>query len=140
MLREFFPAQHREWLGLSVFLLAVGLIGLAAALFPVAWIKRICGASSEQRLPSLPIKLLMIFAAFSYLLVVAITFAGPAPSIPPLLVYTVCPACVATVTVDPSLLTVLLFLAPVNAAVYGSIGGAVGYILMAFRKPQYRHC
>jgi hypothetical protein len=131
-LREFL--QHSEWLGLSVILLGAGFLSLVAAVIPDVWIKRLLWASSEQHLSSLPMTLLMIFAASSYLLVVAITFAGPALSIPPLLVYSLCPACVITVTVDPSLPTVLFFLAPLNAAVYGAVGGAVGYLVTAFRR------
>jgi hypothetical protein len=46
----------------------------------------------------------------------------------------VCPACVATITVDPSFGAVALVLAPMNAAVYGSFGALLGYFFLAVRN------
>ena len=72
----------------------------------------------------------------SYLLPAGFYFAphGWHPS--PQLVFSVCPACALTITVDPSLGTFLLLLAPLNAAVYGSLGAALGYVLVILRKGQ----
>jgi hypothetical protein len=42
------------------------------------------------------------------------------------LVYSLCPACVLTITVDPSLPTILFVLAPLNALVFGAVGGVIG--------------
>jgi len=45
---------------------------------------------------------------------------------PVLLVYSLCPSCVLTETIDPSLPTALLVLAPLNAFVFGAAGGVIG--------------
>jgi hypothetical protein len=84
----------------------------------------------------LPIRMLLGFAAFSYLLIVGLSLTGSALHLPPTIVYTVCPACALTITVDPSLSSVLLILAPVNAAVYGAIGATIASVLVAIRRPN----
>jgi hypothetical protein len=80
---------------------------------------------------SLPIELLGGFAAFSYLFTVALNYVPPSWHLTAQTVYLVCPACVLTVTVDPSLGTVMLLLAPMNAAVYCSLGVLLGYFFLA---------
>ena len=73
------------------------------------------------------------FAGFSYLLTVALHFVPPSWHPAAQLVYLLCPACVLTITVDPSLATVLLVLAPLNAAVYASLGTVFGCFVLAVR-------
>ena len=76
---------------------------------------------------SKPMKLAVIFAACAYLWTVALAFVPPSrANIPPLLVFLMCPACIFTVTVDPSFSTVAILLAPMNALVYGVIGICLG--------------
>jgi len=49
-------------------------------------------------------------------------------------VFTTCPACVLTVTVDPSWASVALILAPIDAIVYGAVGIIIGLILEGVRR------
>jgi hypothetical protein len=77
---------------------------------------------------STPVKLLAWFAVCSYLWTVLLYFAPHTWHPAPLLVFLLCPACLLTVTVDPSLLTVVVLLAPINALVYGLVGLALGKI------------
>jgi hypothetical protein len=74
------------------------------------------------------------FAVVSYLLVAGLSVAphGWHPS--PQFVFFICPACGLTITVDPSLGTVLAGLAPLSAAVYGSLGAILGYVSVVTRK------
>lgn len=76
---------------------------------------------------SKPVKLAVIFAACAYLWTVALALVPPSRvDIPPLLVFLLCPACIFTVTVDPSFSTVAILLGPMNALVYGVIGVCLG--------------
>ena len=129
-LQGFIPAPNARWSLFSAALMVVGGFDVVIALLPGSWVEKVRKISPS----SVPLKMLGGFAVLSYLsTVVALNFA-PLSWLPsPQLVYTVCPACVLTITVDPSLWTVLLLLAPLNAAVYGSLGAALGYILIALR-------
>lgn len=46
----------------------------------------------------------------------------------PGLVFSVCPAAMLSISVDPSWLTVLVLLAPINAALYGAVGVVLAWI------------
>jgi hypothetical protein len=48
---------------------------------------------------------------------------------PSILVYLLCPACLLTITVDPSFPTVAFILAPLNAVVYGLLAIVSGKLL-----------
>ena len=74
------------------------------------------------------------FAVVSYLVIVGLHFAPHIWRPSPQLVFSVCPACALTITVDPSIGGALLFLAPLSAAVYGSIGAVLGYVSVVIRK------
>jgi hypothetical protein len=78
---------------------------------------------------SFPAKLLVGFAACSYLWTALLYFAPHSWHPEPLLVFLLCPACLLTITVDPSLGTVLMLLAPLNAVVYGLLGLGLGKLL-----------
>jgi hypothetical protein len=136
-LRRFFPNNHGSWLALSLVLLLAGGVSLIAAVTPRRWIVRMRGPDPKSDFSDkLTIRLLLGFAAFSYLLVAGPTFAGPSLEIPPGVLYAACPACALTITVDPSLASVLLVLAPVNAAVYGAIGATIGVVLAATKRTK----
>ena len=133
--RIFFPDSRGSWLTLSIVLLLVGGVSLVAAIIPRKWIVKMHGGDLGSEFPGkLPTRMLVGFAAFSYLLVVGLTLVGSSLRIPPGMLYAVCPACALTITVDPSLTSVLLVLAPMNAAVYGSIGATIGFVLAATRR------
>jgi hypothetical protein len=136
-LRTLFPDASGQWLTLSIALLTVGGVSLIAAIIPLKWIVKMRGADLDNEFQrKLPIRMLLGSAAFSYLSIVGLTLAGPALSLPPGIVYALCPACALTTTVDPSLSSVLLILAPVNAAVYGAIGATIAFALVAIRRPN----
>ncbi|HZW81094.1 MAG TPA: hypothetical protein VFF50_11535 [Candidatus Deferrimicrobiaceae bacterium] len=131
-LRGLDPASHGSWSLFSTTLMALGGVAVFIALLPGSWVEQ--AFKIEPGKPSLvPIKLLGGFAVVSYLVVVGLSFAHNSPPSPQL-VFFVCPACALTITVDPSLGTVLLGLAPLSAAVYGSLGGILGYVWVVRRK------
>jgi hypothetical protein len=69
---------------------------------------------------------LLIFAAAGLLLVISFTLIPLSFRVPMGLLYSMCPACALTATVDPSLAATIVVLAPLNALVFGAIGGVVG--------------
>jgi len=140
--RMFFPDSRGSWLTLSIVLLLVGGVSLVAAIIPRKWVMKMNGADSGNEFPGkLPTRMLLGFATFSYLLVGGLALVGSSLPTSPGLVYAVCPACALTITVDPSLASVLLILAPINAAVYGAMGATVGLMLVATRRrtPEKSH-
>ena len=129
------PDFHVKWRIFSAVLLVVGGLTVFIALVPSSWLERACKISpNTQKRSSLPIKLLGCFAALSYLLTVGLDLIPPSWHATPQLTYLLCPACVLTITVDPSLGSVVLMLAPLNAAAYGSLGAVLGYFLLAVRN------
>jgi hypothetical protein len=130
------PSLPVRWSQFSTFWTVLGGLGVIVALVPRSWIERICGAAPGQRLSSLPIKMLAGFAAFSYLLTAGLDFAPHGWHPNPQLVFVLCPSCALAMTVDPSLASVLLLLAPLNAAVYGSVGTVAGYLYVILRGPR----
>ena len=113
--------------------MVVGVSAVLIALLPGSWVQSV--RKIEVSKPSsLPIKMLAGFALVSYFVVVGLSFAPHSWHPRPQFVFTVCPACALTITVDPSLGTVLLGLAPLSAAVYGSLGAVLGYISVVLRK------
>ena len=113
--------------------MAVGSIAVFIALLPGSWIEK--AFKMEPGKQSLvPIKTLAGFAVVSYLVIVGLSFAPHSWHPDPQFVFSVCPACALTITVDPSLATVLLGLAPLSAAVYGSLGAVLGYASIVLRS------
>jgi hypothetical protein len=129
------PGVHDQWSLIAIALMAVGGFGIVIALLPRSWIEKACRIGpDDHRLLSVPIKSLASFAVFSYLLTVGLDFAPHSWHLGPQLVFSLCPACALSITVDPSLWSVLLLLAPMNAAIYGSLGATLGYALVALRN------
>jgi hypothetical protein len=74
----------------------------------------------------LALKTALGFAVLGYL-VTAGLYLAPARWHPsPALVFTLCPPAFLTITVDPSLPSVAIILAPLNAVLYGAVGLMVG--------------
>jgi hypothetical protein len=129
------PNANVKWSLFSTALMLMGGITVVIALFPSSWLDRVCKIGADTRDGSfVPIKLLGGFAAFSYLLTVGLDLSSLSWHSTAQVAYLLCPACVLTVTVDPSFGTVLLALAPLNAAVYGSLGAVLGCALLAVRN------
>ena len=127
------PVQN-EWVIFVVALALVGLFSLAAALLPRSLIAKVCKKDrDDERLFSTPLKLLGGFAAISFLLALVAYFAPHSWNLNPQLVLALCPMYFVKMTFDPSPISIFLLLAPMNAAVYGSLGATLGYAGMAFR-------
>lgn len=131
-LRSFDPASRGSWSLFSAALIAVGGLAVFIALLPGSWVRKAFKIEPDKS-TSVPIKMLAGFALVSYL-VVGLFFAPLRWHASSHLVFFLCPACALTITVDPSLGTVLLLLAPLSAAVYGSLGGVLGYASVILRK------
>jgi hypothetical protein len=129
------PAVNVNWLLFATALMVIGSLTVAIALLPSSWLDRACNSdSSTKSYSSLPIKLAAVFAVVSYLFTVGLDFSPLNWHLSANMIYLVCPACVATITVDPSFGAVALVLAPLNAAVYGSLGALLGYFFLAVRN------
>ena len=116
-------------------LLILGTVAICVSFLPTSWVGGIGTKPTELRRIT-PFRFLLSFAALGLLLVVVFSFVPPTtlarPSIP--LVYSLCPACVLTATVDPSLTTAVFFIAPLNALVWGAIGGVIGTAFVIVRR------
>jgi hypothetical protein len=132
-LRGFDPASRGSGSLFSVALMVVGGFAVFVALLPCYWVKKAFNIQPDKS-TSVPIKMLAGFAIVSYLVIVGLFFVPPSWHPSPLFIFSLCPACALTVTADPSLGTVLLGLAPLSAAVYGSLGGVLGYVSVVLRK------
>jgi hypothetical protein len=134
-LLAFDPARRQAWIVFSITIVAVGIAGVSIAMLPESWAKILFGKRMDHGAwLSLPVKLLAAFFVMAYAVVAVPALFSPTARLSPLLVYVLCPSCVLTVTVDPSLASSLLVLAPMSAAVYGSIGGAIGVLIRATHK------
>jgi hypothetical protein len=123
------PASHE-----SIVLILVAIPTTLVAFVPSSWIGKICDIDpTNRRRSSIPIRMLGGFAVFACVMITGLQLIPTSryAAVDPALLFLICPACVLTVTVDLSLGTVLLFLAPLNAAVYGAFGGTLGYIVLA---------
>ena len=123
------------WGLFSAVMIAVGGFGIVVGLLPSRWMRSESKIERDiRRRLQVPLGMLAAFAAASFLMTAALILALQGWHPRPMLIFGACPACVLTVTVDPSPISVLLILAPLNAAVYGSLGGALGYIFVGLRR------
>jgi len=128
------PVQS-EWIIFVVALALVGGFSLTIALLPRSGIAKICKKDRDDaRLFSTPLKVLGSFAATFYLVAVFAHFAPSRWSLDPQLMLSLCPMYLVKMIFDPSPLAIFFLLAPMNAAVYGSLGLILGYAWLAFRK------
>ena len=134
MLRGIGLPVQSEWSVFVVALALVGVLSVAAGLLPRSWVARACQQDGEDvRLFSALLKVLCRFAAIAYLVAI---FAFSAPhgwNLNPQLMLAFCPMYFVKMTIDPSPLSVYCLLAPMNAAVFGSVGVVAGYALLALR-------
>jgi hypothetical protein len=131
-LRGFDPSVTGSWSLFSIALTILGGLSVFVALLPGSWVER-AFKIAPAKVSRAPIKLLVTFAVVSYLLIVIFSLTKT-PRLNPQFVYSICPACVLMIADDPSLETVLLVLAPLSAAVYGSLGGILGYLWVICRE------
>ena len=125
-LRQFAPTQEIPWSLFSYTLLVVGVIAFGISMLPTAWVQAVPTKPSEPR-RSTSFRFLLSFAGLGLLLVSVFSLVPASLARAPIpLVYSLCPACVVTVTVDPSLGTALFLLAHLNALSFGAVGGIVG--------------
>ncbi len=127
-----------EWPIFAGVPLIAGAVSVIAAILPRKWTARLCRtAPDDPTLLSLPGKPWVFLAAVSYLIALAFYFTplGWHPGLQS--TFSLCVVCGISTSIDPSdpsLLSILLMLAPVNAAIYGSIGLTLGYARLAFRR------
>jgi hypothetical protein len=124
-----------EWIIFVVTLGLVGLFSVTVAALPRSWIAKACKKNrDDEQLFVAPLKWLGGFAAISYLLALVAHLAPHRWNLDPQLMFSLCPLYFVKMTFDPSLVTTFFLLAPMNAAVYGSLGLTLGFARLAFRK------
>ncbi len=128
------PVQS-EWVLFVATLGTVGLSSVTLAVLPRSSIAKGCKKDrDDEQLFLRPLKWLGRFAAVSYLLAFIAYLAPHRWNLDPQLMFSLCPLYFVRMTFDPSLLTTLFLLAPMNAGAYGALGLTLGYAWMAFRK------
>ncbi|HTU40983.1 MAG TPA: hypothetical protein VMF10_04700 [Candidatus Aquilonibacter sp.] len=134
------PVQS-EWIIFVVILASLGLFGMTLAVLPRSWIAKACKQDrdkdrDDKQLFLGPLKWLGSFAAIAYLVALVAFLAPHSWDLDPQLMFSLCPMYFVKMTFDPSVLATFFLLAPMNAATYGSLGLAVGYAWLAFRKQK----
>jgi hypothetical protein len=130
------PVQS-EWVLFAVALALVGLFSLTLAVLPRSWIAKACKKDrDDEQLLLAPLKWLGSFAAISYIVALVAHLAPHRWNLDPQLMFSLCPLYFVKLTFDPSLAITFFLLAPMNAAVYGSLGLTLGYAWLAFRKQR----
>jgi hypothetical protein len=125
-LQRYLPAQEIAWSRFSYPLLIVGIAAVLIALLPTAWVQNARAETTEPRRFT-PFRFLLGFAALGFLLVIVFGIIPPRyAELPTPLVYSLCPACVVSVTVDSSMRTAVFLIGPLNALAFGAIGGVIG--------------
>jgi hypothetical protein len=128
------PVQS-EWVIFAVALALVGVFSVTVAVLPRSWIAKLCKKDrDDDQLISAPLKLLGRFAAVFYLLALVAYLAPHRWNLDPQLMLALCPMYLVKMMFDPSLVAVFFLLAPMNAAVYGSLGLTLGCARSAFRR------
>jgi len=124
-----------EWIIFTAVLAWMGFFGVTLALLPRSWIAKACKKERDDtQLFLAPLKWLGSFAAISYLVALVAYLAPSRWNLDPQLMFSLCPLYFVKMTFDPSLVTTFFLLAPMNAAVYGSLGLTLGYVGLAFHK------
>jgi len=135
MLRGVDMPVQSEWIVFAVALALVGVFSVTLAVLPRSWIAKVCKKDRDDaQLFSAPLKLLGRFAAIFYLLAVVAYLAPHRWNLNPQLMLAVCPMYLVKMMFDPSLVAVFFLLAPMNAAVYGSLGLTLGCARSAFGR------
>jgi hypothetical protein len=133
MLRGVGLPVESEWLLFVVALAVMGIFSVTLGVLPRSWIAKACRKDQDDpRLFSVLLKVLGIFAAISYCVAVFAYFSPNRWNLNPQLMLALCPMYLVKMTFDPSPVAIFFLLAPMNAAVYGSLGLAMGYAWMCF--------
>jgi hypothetical protein len=128
------PVQS-EWVIFVAVLALVGWTGVTLAVLPRPWIAKACKKDPEDKQLFLaPLKWLGGFAAVSYLIALVAYLAPHQWDLDTQLMFSLCPLYFVRMTFDPSLVAAFLLLAPMNAAVYGSLGLTLRYAWLSLRK------
>jgi hypothetical protein len=131
---EDLPVQS-EWVIFVAVLASVGLFSVAVAVLPRSWIAKLCKSErDEERLYSAPLKLLGACAAIFYVLGLVAFLAPHTWNLNAQLLLAMCPMYLIRMTFDPSPVWVFFLLAPMNAAVFGSLGLTLGCVRLALRR------
>jgi hypothetical protein len=132
------PVQS-EWVLFAGVLGLVGVFSVTIALLPRSWIAKVCKKDrDDEQLFSAPLKHLGYFAAISYLVALVAYLAPHSWNLDPQIMLLLCPMYFVKMTIDPSPVAVFFLLAPMNAAVYGSLDLTLAYAWLAFRKRTSR--
>ncbi|MGA7219555.1 MAG: hypothetical protein WBX38_14640 [Candidatus Sulfotelmatobacter sp.] len=132
------PVQS-EWIIFAVALGVVGIFSLTVAVLRRSWIAKACKKDRDDpRLFAAPLGVLAVFAATFYVVALVAHLAPHSWDLDPQLMFALCPMYFVRMTFDPSPAAVFFLLAPMNAAVYGALGAALGYGWLAFRKRTSR--
>jgi hypothetical protein len=124
-----------EWVLFVVALALVGGFSVVVALLPRSWIAKVSNKDrNDEQLFTAPLKLLGACAAISYLVAVGAYFAPHRWNLDPQFMLALCPLYFVKMTIDPAPISIFLLLAPMNAAVYGSLGLTLVYAWFAFRR------
>jgi hypothetical protein len=124
-----------EWIIFAVALALVGIFSVTLAVLPRSWSAKAWKKDrDDKQLFLAPLKWLGGFAAISYLLALVAYLAPHRWDLDPQLMFSLCPLYFVKMTFDPSLVLTFFLLAPMNAAVYGSLGLTLGSAWLAFRK------
>jgi len=125
------PIQS-EWVIFAAALGLPGIFSLTASLLPLRWIAKACKRDlDDEGLVYLPFKVVGGFAAIGYLAAVFAQFAPHTWNLNSQIMLGLCPMYFVRMTIDPSPAAIFLLLAPMNSAVYGSLGVALGYAGLA---------
>ena len=139
MLRGIGLPVQSEWSAFVLALALVGVLSLAVGVLPRSWVAPAWQRDREDlRLFSAPLKALCGFAAIAYLAAIFAFFAPHQWNLNPQLMLALCPMYFIKMTIDPSPLWVYGLLAPMNAAVFGSVGVVVGCASLALRGRRAR--
>lgn len=128
------PVQS-EWIVFAVLLGLLGIFSVLVGVLPRSWLGRTCRRDRDDvRLFSTPLKLLGVFAATAYVVALVAYFSPHTWNLNPQLMLALCPLYFVKMTFDPSPVSIFFILAPMNAAVYGSLGLFLGYLRLVLRK------
>ena len=128
------PVQS-EWVVFTAALALVGFFSVLVGVLPRSWIAKACmRGRDDERLFAAPLKALGGFAVVFYLLAVFAYFAPNRWNLDPQIMLSLCPMYLVKMTFDPSPVAIFFLLAPMNAAVYGSLGLTLGYAWLALGK------
>jgi hypothetical protein len=135
MLRGIDLPVQSEWVIFVAALALVGVFSVTLAVLPRSWVARACKRDrDDEQLFLALLKWLGGFAAIFYLLALVAYLAPHRWNLNPQLMFSLCPMYLIKMTFDPSLVAILFLLAPMNAAVYGSLGLTLGCGWLTLRK------